>query len=65
MAEFWTKLRGDSKIQYMVPKATLNMIFIVTCYLNLHNVTSFYYNVTSDQVKLPIFYNVQTNNLNI
>ena len=42
---------------------TVNMIFSVTHYLDLHNAIYFIIDVISYQVKLLMFYSVQTTNL--
>lgn len=42
---------------------TLNMIFSFNYYLDLHNAISFTTDVNFDEVKLLMFYNLQTKNL--
>ena len=49
---------------YSYPQiATPNMIFSVTYYSGMHGTINFYYWDFFYQVKLSIFYNVQTTNL--
>ena len=63
MASLWREtntnaMNHDMKLngELMLWRTTLNMIFSVTYYLDLHNAICFY------QVKLLVFYYVQTTN---
>ena len=50
---------------YGAKSHTKKNLHILTCYLDSHHAISFYYDVALHQVKLLIFYNVQTTSLNI